>query len=96
MARARQHSRRAPIPRPEISVKRAEYRGGNGPNTRNPAGGADGVGLAASGGIAANFPRQDSGDRGDCCPRDYPLVARRPRKVQGRHHTSLSRTLMTC
>jgi hypothetical protein len=38
--RARQHGRRAPIPRPEISVKRAEYRGGKLANTRNPAGGS--------------------------------------------------------
>ena len=52
-------------PAPKTWVIRAEYRGGNWPNTRNPAGDTDGVGLAVSGGIAAKLREWDSGDRGD-------------------------------
>ena len=71
-------------PRPEnLGDIRAEYRGGNWPNTRNPAGDTGGVGLAVSGGIAAKLREWDSGDRGGRAVHlANHLVAPRSRKVQ--------------
>ena len=48
-------------PAPKTWVIRAEYRGGNWPNTRNPAGGADGVWVGSVGGM---LPKLASGQRG--------------------------------
>src|SRR4051794_21279114 len=49
--RARQTSRRAPIPRPEtLGDRKPEYRGGNGREYQNPRRGADGVWLGSVGG----------------------------------------------
>jgi hypothetical protein len=49
-------------PAPKSGSKKAEYRGGIGPNTR-PAGGAAGLGWQRRR-IAAKFSRLDRGDRG--------------------------------
>ena len=59
-------------------------RGGSGPDTRNPAGGADGVWLGSVGGIAAKFlttGQRGSGGRAVQLAINY-LVARRSGKVQ--------------
>ena len=48
-------------PTPKTWVIRAEYRGGNWPNTRNPAGGADGVWVGSVGGM---LPKLAMGQRG--------------------------------
>ena len=48
---------RLPSPRSpprKLGVIRAEYRGGNWPNTRNPAGDADGVWVGSVGGMLPN------------------------------------------
>jgi hypothetical protein len=63
--RARQTGRRAPIPAPKTSVTQAEYRGGSGPNTRNPAGVLTGFGLAASGGSPSDDHRTNISGGGD-------------------------------
>ena len=52
-------------PAPKTWVIRAEYRGGNWPNTRNPAGGADGVWVGSVGGIAAKARDGTAGIGGD-------------------------------
>ena len=52
-------------PAPKTWVIRAEYRGGNGPNTRNPAGGADGVWVGSVGGDAAKARDGTAGIGGD-------------------------------
>ena len=63
---------------PKTWVIRAEYRGGNWPNTRNPAGGADGVWFGSVGGTAAKTRDWTAGIGGACCPtRVNHLVARR-------------------
>src|SRR3954447_23045792 len=75
---------RAPIPRPETPVIRAEYRGGNWPNTRNPAGGADGVWVGSVGGDATKAREWTAGIGGACCPtRVNHLVARRRERFRG-------------
>src|SRR4051794_16854641 len=51
----------SPDPHAQYLGIRAEYRGGNWPNTRNPAGVPTGFGLAASGGM---LPKLASGQRG--------------------------------
>jgi hypothetical protein len=61
MGRARQPGCRTPIPTPKTWVIRAEYRGGNWPSTRNPAGGADGVWFGSVGG---SLPKLAIGHRG--------------------------------
>ena len=52
-------------PAPKTWVIRAEYRGGNWPNTRNPAGGADGVWVGSVGGDAAKAREWTAGIGGD-------------------------------
>jgi hypothetical protein len=74
--RARQSGCRAPIPRPENLGIRAEYRGGNWPNTRNPAGGADGVWVGSVGGDAAKAREWTAGIGGRAVNSRQPLVAR--------------------
>ena len=65
-------------PAPKTWVIRAEYRGGNWPNTRNPAGDADGVWVGSVGGDAPKLARGQRGSGGTCCPtRVNHLVARR-------------------
>ena len=51
-------------PAPKTWVIRAEYRGGNWPNARNPAGGADGVWVGSIGGIAAKLAMGQRGSGG--------------------------------
>jgi hypothetical protein len=75
----------SPDPRPKsYLVTKTGYRGEIGPNTKNPAGGADGVGLAASGGSPPNCHDRDSGDRGGAVQLAITISRGRPGKVQAR------------
>jgi hypothetical protein len=77
----------SPIPRPENLGIRAEYRGGNWPNTRNPAGGADGVWVGSVGGDAAKAREWTAGIGGDVLSTSRLTISRASsRKVQGRRY----------